>query len=259
MFVDDEVYGTFCFYDSDAKADQFSEWEVTLIDLMSQWVSYELQRRQMNVQLQAKNEQLEQFAEIISHDLRNPLNVAQGRLDLMAEDSNSEHFSQVSGALDRMEALIEDLLSIAQEETSEPLLQSVDLELLFDDCWGNVDTGEVEFINELEGTIQADEGRLKQLFENLIRNAVEHGGSNVSVRVGNFDDGFYVEDTGPGIAEDARTRVLEAGHSTAADGNGLGLGIVNRIAEVHAWSLDIQSSDTGGARIEVTGTEIAKR
>jgi len=60
VFVNDEVYGTFCFYDTEPRDTQFSGWEVTLVDLMSRWVSYELQRKQATDQLQQQNERLEE-------------------------------------------------------------------------------------------------------------------------------------------------------------------------------------------------------
>jgi GAF domain-containing protein len=60
VFVDDEVYGTFCFYDTESRDSQFSGWEVTLVDLVSRWVSYELQRKQATDQLQQQNERLEE-------------------------------------------------------------------------------------------------------------------------------------------------------------------------------------------------------
>ncbi len=80
--VDGEIYGTFRFYDEEPRDDPFSDWQVTLVDLMAQWVSYELERRRANERLARKNERLEEFASIVSHDLRNPLNVLQGSLDI---------------------------------------------------------------------------------------------------------------------------------------------------------------------------------
>jgi len=52
------VYGTFCFYDDEPRAEGFSEWETTLVDLMSQWVSYELTKQHSHARLERQNEQL---------------------------------------------------------------------------------------------------------------------------------------------------------------------------------------------------------
>jgi signal transduction histidine kinase len=90
---------------------------------------------------------------------------------------------------------------------------------------------------------------------NLFRNAVEHGGTDVSVRVGPLEDGFYVEDDGPGIPEEERGSVLDAGYSTSEEDSGLGLAIVRQIAEAHGWELVVTEAEGGGARFEVRGAE----
>jgi len=59
--------------------------------------------------------------------------------------------------------------------------------------------------------MEADFSQLSQMFENLFRNVIEHGGDDVTVSVGRTWDGFYVEDTGPGIPEDERDDVLDRG------------------------------------------------
>ncbi|MFB6078318.1 MAG: sensor histidine kinase, partial [Halarchaeum sp.] len=103
--------------------------------------------------------------------------------------------------------------------------------------------------------VLADPSRLGQLFENLFRNAVEHGGDDVTVTVGDLDDGFYVEDDGPGIPADEREVVFEPGYSNEADGTGLGLAIVEQTAAGHDWTLTVSESSAGGARFEITGVE----
>ena len=247
----DDVYGTFCFYDTDPRDGQFTEWESTLVDLMSRWVSYELQRRQVNARLAEKNEQLEQFASIVSHDLRNPLSVAQGRAELAAEACDTDHLDHVLRSLDRMEVLIDDLLGLAlageQVGDTEPISPDS-----FGDWWGNVATRDATLRVSLDRSIQADPGRLQQLFENLVRNAVEHGGDAVAITVGELEGGFYVEDDGPGIPEDSRGDVLEAGFTTSEEGTGFGLSIVKQVVDAHGWDLQVTEGAAGGARFEVT-------
>lgn len=97
--------------------------------------------------------------------------------------------------------------------------------------------------------------RITELVENLFRNATEHGGEDVSITVGELDDGFYVEDTGLGIPEDKQQAVFEAGYSTAKDGTGFGLTIVTQVAQAHGWSIRVADGPKDGARFEITNVE----
>jgi PAS domain S-box-containing protein len=223
-------------------------------------------------QLRSQKEQLDQFASVVSHDLRNPLNVAQGRSELLANDCDSEHLAPIVESLDRMEELISDTLTLARQGqvVSDPV--PIELVNLVGTCWENVRTDEATLEIEDEITITGDRGRLQHVFENLFRNAVEHsstsprsssgdaiehGGSDVTVRVGQLDDhGIYVEDTGPGIPEGARESVFEPGHTSASGGTGFGLTIVKRIAEAHGWAVEIVDGTDGGARFEFTGIDL---
>jgi signal transduction histidine kinase len=103
--------------------------------------------------------------------------------------------------------------------------------------------------------VQADRSRLKQVFENLFRNAAEHGRADVTVTIGGLDDGFYIEDDGPGIPSDERDAVFEAGYSQSADGTGFGLSIVEQVVDAHDWQVRITDGTNGGARFEITNVE----
>lgn len=103
--------------------------------------------------------------------------------------------------------------------------------------------------------VEADDDRLSQLLENLFKNAIEHCGNGVTVTVGAIDDGFYIEDGGPGIPEDRREDVFTAGYSTKEDGTGFGLNIVKRIVKAHGWEIHVAESSEGGTRFEITSVE----
>jgi PAS domain S-box-containing protein len=213
------------------------------------------QLRARERELTEQNDRLEEFASIVSHDLRNPINVAEGRLELAATECDSEHLEHVGRAHERMRTLIEDLLTLAREGETVTDFEAVALTALVERCWANVETDEATLVTDTERTVQADKSRLKQLFENLIRNAIDHGGGDVTVTVGEMDTGFYVEDDGPGIPADEREAIFEAGYSTRADGTGFGLSIVKRIVEAHEWEIDVTDGGEGGARFEITGVE----
>jgi nitrogen-specific signal transduction histidine kinase len=253
VLVEGEVYGTFCFYDDEPRAEEFSEWQVTIVDLLSQWLSYELTRQHTQERLQRQNDKLEEFAAIVSHDLRNPLSVLSGYLDLAESDGDPAHFERCRGAVEQMEALIEDLLALSKAGEHIDEQTQTDLATAVDESWQRVDTTDHHLDARVSGTIEADESRLTQLLGNLFRNAVEHGGDTVTV--GDLSDGFYVADDGPGIPSSQREAVFEPGHSTVPEGTGFGLNIVKQVADAHGWDVAVTESETGGARFEFTGVE----
>lgn len=197
---------------------------------------------------------LESFAGVVSHDLRNPLSVAKGRLELAQLECSSDHLDHIASAHDRMERLIEELLSLARENQAIGEMESVALDTLVEACWATVDTNAASLDVTTEKSILADESRLKQVFENVFRNAIEHGGESVTVTVGDLDDGFYVADDGVGIAEGERDQLFTG--ATAFGAVGIGLRIVRQIVEAHGWSICVVESDDGGARFEITSVEL---
>jgi len=211
-------------------------------------------RREYERQLEQRNKRLEEFASIISHDLRNPLNVAQGRLDLAQDDCDSKHLDAVGDAQSRIQQLIEELLTLAREGEIALNPEAVSLPDLAQESWQGVMTEDAVLSIEEEATVWADESSLRQIFENLFRNAIEHSGQNVTVRVGLLDeeDGFYVADDGPGIPAIERTTVFKSGVTTSEDGIGAGLSIVMRVADAHDWDVRVTESSDGGARFEIT-------
>jgi PAS domain S-box-containing protein len=202
-------------------------------------------------ELEGQNERLDVFAGMISHDLRNPLGIAQGYLDVALETRDSEHFAKVAEAHDRIDRLIEDVLTLAREGRAAIESEEVPIAIAAERAWGHADTGDATLEIETATTVDADEGRLHELFGNLSRNAVEHGGGDVTVRVGQLPAGFFVEDDGPGIPPDEREQVFEHGHTTGESGTGFGLSIVATIADVHGWETDVEEGTDGGARFEI--------
>ena len=240
--------------------------------------------------LASQNEQLEEFASIVTHDLRNPLNVAQGRLDLLVGTGDEEHIPPIERAHERMGHIIEDVLLLSRRGEVIQDTRPVGLRAVAENAWATVRTEGATLDVADDREFDADEGRLQQLFENLLHNAVEHSrrksetsaipesrrgsedatgprsprggtdenavehvGSDVHVTVGTLDDGFYVEDDGPGIPADHRDRVFESGYTNTGDGTGLGLAIVSRIVDAHGWDVRVTEAGNGGARFEITG------
>lgn len=209
------------------------------------------ERRRQEELLNQQNERLDEFASVISHDLRNPLNVADGRASLLAEEIDSPHTEPLLDALDRISDIIQDTLTLARDGEMVDDFEPIDLETIADESWEMVDTGDASLSVTSTQSIYGDRDRLKQLFENLFRNAVEHGGDTVTVEVGVLDSyGFYVEDDGEGIPEADRYSIFNPGFTSSEDGTGFGLSIVKRIVDAHEWRLRVYESDRGGARFE---------
>jgi signal transduction histidine kinase len=237
--------------------------------------------------------EVDRIASVISHDLRNPLDVANIHLRAARETGDAEHFDQVKQSHDRMERIIQDVLTLARGEHVLNVTADVGIEDVARDAWATVETesASLTVAEDLPAT-DADPDRLQRLFENLFRNAVEHGSTSppsqapedavehgstssrpeaddavehgsasppsqapedaVEVRVGRIDGGFFVADDGVGIPPAERERVFDPGYSSneTGDGTGLGLTIVERIAEAHDWTVSLTTGSAGGARFE---------
>jgi len=246
-------------------------------------------RKNRERELERRNERLDRFASVVSHDLRNPLSVAEGYLQLARETGETTHLDEAQAALDRIGDLIDDLLELARTGRGIGEIGPVSLSGVATEAWESVETVGHTLRVVDDATVRADRSRLRQLFENLFRNAVEHGstsprsqdrgdavehgstgsrtgaddavergassGGDVTVAVGTLDDGFYVADDGVGIPEEIEDTLFETGVTGAADGTGFGLAIVREIAESHDWRVVASNDEDGGARFEFRDVE----
>lgn len=249
-------YGVFQVIDQSTAA--FDEGDLELAELLISHTESALRLLDRERVLADQNARLNEFTAVVTHDLRNPLNIAQGRLALAEEECESDHLTEVARAHTRMDTLIDDLLDLALAGAQIGEQESVDLAALTRECWASVDTAEATLQTETTATIFADRSRLRQLLENLFRNSVEHGGADITVSVGDLDDGFVVEDDGPGIPADIASSIFDTGVSSTRDGTGYGLSIVRGIAEAHGWSIEATDGSTGGARFAITGVTFAE-
>ncbi|WP_144906152.1 two-component system sensor histidine kinase NtrB [Halobellus captivus] len=223
------------------------------------------ERRRREDELRDQKERLDEFADILAHDIRNPLSVARGYTELATQREESPELKQVLDALDRIDHLVDDVLALSRQGRFIGETEVVDLERSIRDSWRNVETGETTLHVEADlGSITADRSRLEELFENLFRNAIEHGAPDTetterrgTVDVGRLADrnGFYVADDGPGIPDTIRESIFEHGYSTQADGTGYGLAIVKQIVDAHGWEVSVSDNEGAGARFEISGVE----
>ncbi|SMO55381.1 hybrid sensor histidine kinase/response regulator [Halorubrum cibi] len=179
----------------------------------------ERELRRSRDELKRQNERLEEFADVVSHDLRNPLTVAEGRLRLVEDECDSEHLADVARAHDRMNDLIGDLLTLAREGEELGELEIVDLADLIEGCWVHVERPPGARLRvDVDRTVRADRTRLQQLFENLLRNSVEHGstGSRIPPESGDSVEHGRSRD-GDAVSRDDENSSSEfSNHSTSS-------------------------------------------
>ncbi|WP_435361813.1 sensor histidine kinase [Haloarchaeobius sp. DFWS5] len=240
-------------------------------------------------------QQLEDLAGMMSHDLQGPLMEIRGSADMAISSGDITHVESVLTAANRIDQLVDDVLELAQTGRDLGDRRPIELASLADAAWMHVWSPDSTLTVETDQTVLADPSRVQQLFENLFQNSVEHGSPSterqidgeargeerdsnaalsgqrrpadrgfeskkpatggVHVTVGSLPDGFYVEDTGPGISQDEPQRIFERGYSNSPGGTGFGLAIVREITRAHGWSVRASEGSTGGARFEITDVE----
>ncbi|WP_254807627.1 ATP-binding protein [Natronosalvus amylolyticus] len=230
----------------------FTVDDFRFLSVLADTTTAALERTERERALEETNDRLEAFAAIVSHDLRNPLAVATGKLQLLEAECDSDQIEGIEDALGRMDNLIEDVLTLVRNDIDGDDLEWVSLGVVANRAWDTVDTGDasLEVATDL-GSARAVDGPLQELFENLFDNAVTHGGRDVTVRVEPLETGgFAIEDDGEGIDDVDRSRLFEYGYTSSGSGTGLGLAIVERIASVFDWEVTAHTGADGGLRLE---------
>jgi signal transduction histidine kinase len=205
--------------------------------------------------------------EMLAHELRSPLDLGRGRLEMAVEEGSEEDIERAIETFDRIDDVVSAGVSLARLEPGEE--EPVDLADRARSVWDDTATASASLeIDDEESlpTVAADPSLLDRLLSNLFRNAVEHGRQPASadggaqrapdgptVRLGPLDDGvgFFVSDDGEGIDPADRDRILEPGVSLSDDGTGYGLAIVDRVATAHGWDVSVGESTEGGARFDI--------
>ena len=213
------------------------------------------------------NEDLEQFASLAAHDLKEPLRTIRSFLQLLQRknegklDNDSNDYIQfaVNGAA-RMDHLISDLLEYARAGTKSFDLQTVDCNLILESAIQNlaltISEAQGEMIRESLPTLLGDKTQLLQLFQNLISNAIKFRGGRkpvIRVRVSNCEKEweFAIEDNGLGIPMDEQANIFILFHRlhsrSAIDGSGIGLAVCRRIVERHGGRIWVESEPGKGS------------
>ncbi|QRV13419.1 MEDS domain-containing protein [Haloterrigena salifodinae] len=270
----DGVYGSVCFADTGGRDREFTDADYAFLDLIGQWLSYELERdererrlERSNERLEESNERLEQFAYAASHDLQEPLRMVSSYLQLLesryedALDAEGEEFLEfaVDGA-DRMREMIDALLAYSRVETRGDPLEPVALEDVFEsvreDLRMQIEESDTTITADSLPRVRGDASQLRQVFQNLLSNAITYSGDepprvHVTAERRGRDVVVSVRDEGIGIDPDEQDRIFDIFdrlHSREEyDGTGIGLALCERIVERHGGEIWVDSEPGDGS------------
>lgn len=193
---------------------------------------------------------LELFSGVLSHELRNSLQTAHSHLDFARGNDRHTDYAGVKAALERIGLVADEAAAVARQDVPAEDRTVHDLGESASTAWDRIHAPDCLMTVVNPELVEANHALLEMILENLFRNSVEHGSK--SIRVGMLPDGFYVEDTGPGIPSDVGDQVFEWAFTTREEGSGLGLAVVKRIVDAHGWTIHVADVDDG-ARFEITG------
>jgi PAS domain S-box-containing protein len=234
-----------------------------------------VRERAQNEKLRSVDRLKDEFIALVSHELRTPLTSIRGYLELVLEDTaelRTDHrgfLEVVDRNADRLLGLVNDLLVVAQAEAGSLSFDwaEVELEPLLALCVEAAKPAaeaagvRLGFSAETVHTVPGDRGRLAQLVDNLVSNAIKFtpAGGTVAVRVGPGAAGAVIEvsDTGMGIAPGEQEQLFERFFRTrsatdrAIPGTGLGLSISKAIVDAHGGTIDVESAAGRGTTFRI--------
>jgi signal transduction histidine kinase len=218
----------------------------------------------------------DEFVALISHDLRTPLTSIMGYIELSLDDDldvplDSERRSYlevVSRSSTRLLRLVDDLLFVARLQSGRLELARTELDLneiarqSAQEARARADTKAIELLVRSDGAvpIEGDRGRIFQLLDNLVSNAVKFtpDGGSVEIRVSRDGEAILeICDTGVGFSEEEAARLFERFYRTDAaverqiPGTGLGLFIAHAITDAHGGRISAHPREGGGALFRV--------
>jgi len=250
LFVNESVFGTLCFADFETRETEFTTAEVAIAELLAGWIGFEIERHLTRKELENHNKRLDAFARFVSHDLRNPLSVAMGFCEIEQDRQGEENrnLQKIEKSHNRMDNIISELLEFARSSNEISDMKKISVKEIATEAWENLSVGESKLHVDTDMVISGDYGKLLNVFENIMRNSIEHNDEAVSVYIGELSEnvnGFYIEDDGVGIPEDEDLFVPDENGATR-----FGLLITKEILRAHEWDISQAKCDSG-ARFEI--------
>lgn len=231
---------------------------------ISQRITAERQRKEAINKLERSNDELERFAYVASHDLKEPLRMIRSYLDLIErryegelDDDADEFISYAVDGAERMRKMIDDLLTYSRIGTDDITVQSIDcnavLDRVLESLQISIEETDAEIRVESLPTIEGDPQQLGQLFQNLISNAIAYSGERppeIRIVTTDLDDEwrFSISDNGVGIEPEQRDAVFEIFSSGAvSQSTGIGLAVCQKIVHRHGGRIWVDSEPNIGS------------
>ncbi|WP_203258926.1 PAS domain-containing sensor histidine kinase [Hyunsoonleella ulvae] len=230
--------------------------------------SLQTQKEKLLEKLEKSNNELQEYAHIVSHDLKSPLRSINALVSWIKEDNQDKldevslkNFGLIETTLEKMEQLISDVLMYSSVGTEALETVTVDLDVLVSELKTILfvpDHVSITVLNPLP-KIEGEKVKLQQLFQNLISNAIKFIDKEVGiVEIDVKDDGthyqFSVKDNGIGIEEKFHEKIFKIFHALnkSKDSTGIGLSIVKKIVDLHEGRIWLESKPNEGTKFLFT-------
>ncbi|UCG00284.1 MAG: PAS domain S-box protein [Candidatus Heimdallarchaeota archaeon] len=203
------------------------------------------ERKKAEEKLIRQKEELSEFAHFIAHDLNNCLTSIEGYTQLLDYEYNESHI--ISKQIEYMKELLKRSLMLADAGLAVEKDADVDLNLLIERVASTVIPKTVSFTHDQLPTVLCDQGKLSQVFTNLLENAIIHGKpQTITIKTTSTETHLIILVTNDGepIPPEIQKLIFDYGFSTQ-DSVGLGLSIVRKIVEAHGWDISVESGEEG--------------
>ncbi|MFP4844922.1 PAS domain S-box protein [Winogradskyella sp. PE311] len=230
--------------------------------------SLQLQKENLLTKLEKSNDELQEYAHIVSHDLKSPLRSIDALIQWIKEDNKDkldevtlQNFTHIEGTLEKMEQLISDILDYSSVGSDNNEKTDVDTNELVNDLVRILyvpDHVKISVSKEMP-IVQGDKTKLQQLFQNLISNAVKfidkpEGKIDINVKSLPNHFEFSIADNGMGIEKQFHDKIFKIFHSLnkSKESTGIGLSIVKKIVDLHKGSIWLESEPGVGTTFYFT-------
>jgi len=217
-----------------------------------------------------RTEYLEEFVSVLTHDLRNPVQIAKGWISNIDTESESEQEATTRAlrALERIESMVDKTVAISKQRDVTVGTTVLPFRALCEECWQDIETGDSELVFDDEFNLLCDEDMTASLLRNVFMNAVLHNDDPVTVRVGIEDrlatstrgnsekEAFYIRDSGQGLSQDEKKRLVEYSKMTSETWEETGLACISNVAAAHNWTIDVRDEYVNGLKLVFSDVSI---